>query len=330
MGIPRSKVDKWDAGPLGQISGKTTAISQKIGQDADTMHRTVDNLDWSGSARGAAVDRVDREQRQIRKVGDALNTLGTHASNGSSAMQPMITSLKTSATGLEDNNFAVADDWTVTDKNNYSAAIAAAGDNAQAKEQVLDMQRDRAEDARNETVRLQNLASELEIRDTACGNAITAANNDIRSLAPPSAGLSPAAADHDIAAVRDGKATPEDLARIHDATQIPQELKDRIARGEEVSLPQGQLDYIQQMMRAQDGMSVDDIAKLSSNMPPGHEGDLIDGMQIASSPQVHAASADGVVVDKGGMDKLPTHVQTLLKDSPITHAGLGGQRAALG
>lgn len=326
MGVTRTRVSSWDTASLSSISGNTDKIVDQIDNDADSLNRTIDGLHWSGGAQFVARERGDREKRQMKRVATAFDALGKAAKDGAAAMQPMITSLVTGAGNLERDRFTVSDDFVVTDANDYGPALAAAGDDATAKSQVEEQRRQRGEEAANETIRLQRLSSDLEIADQNCAKALSVANDEIESLVPVAAGLNGGTAASDLSDLRDGKATPEELARIHEATQLSPELKDRLARGEQIDLPQGKLDYLQELMRAQDGMSVEDMDNLAKTMPSSMQGDLVNGMQIVSNPQVHAAGmlspgTPAVTIEQGGMSQLPTQMRTLLTENPIGERG---------
>ncbi|KAA0024984.1 TPR repeat region-containing protein [Antrihabitans cavernicola] len=327
MGAPtRTQVTGWNAGPVGQVPAIVAPTVTAIDTAADSMLRTIDGLAWSGAAKNAADGRADNENRQMRKVGSAFDDLAVACKNGAAAMSPMITDLQTSATSLEGDTFKVADDWSVTDQNDYQAKFAACGENQRAIDSITQLQQRRAEEAKNDTVRLQRLAESLGVADRACGQAIDAANDGIRSLAPVAAGLSATLASRDFDDLHNGKATPEELDRIHTAAQLSSEQRDALAHGRPATMSQGQFDYLNRFLRTQDGMSVDDIAHLGSNLPPAQqkqlESDLANSMQLMSNPSVHTASMSAAgqapsMIDHGGMDRLPTQVRTLVTENPV-------------
>ncbi|MDG3013197.1 hypothetical protein [Speluncibacter jeojiensis] len=321
--VTRSQVAGWDANALAAVATMVAPRVQQIDDSADKMRSSIDGLHWSGTARGAADDRADRENQQMRKVGSAFDDLAAACMAGARAMEPMIAGLTRTASNLESDNFDVAEDWTVTDKHNYSAAIAACGDNAQAQNQVRQLQKQRGDEAATSTVSLKRLAVALGTADQNCAAAINAANVEISSLTPATAALNGTIAGKDLADLKSGTATADELARLHAAAQLTDEQKTDLVGGKPVNLTQGQFDYLRQVMRAQDGMSVQDIDKMTSALPQGNQADLANAMQLVSSPNVHTASvltagAVPTVADHGGMSQLPTPVRTLLTDNPVS------------
>lgn len=327
MGVPtRSQVNGWVSAHVGQVPQMVKPTVERIDTSADTMQRTITDLHWSGLAKDAAGGRADNERTQMRRIARAFEDLGKACTTGADAMGPMIDGLRSSATNLEADSFAVADTWVVTDTNNYAAAFAACGDDQRAIDSVTQLQQRRSEEAKNETVRLQRLATDLGDADLACAKAIDAANENVRSLAPTAAGLSASGAQKDLDEAAHGSASAEVLDRIHSATQLSDEQKDALAHGKPVDMPQGQFDYLNEVMRSQDGMSVEDIEKLGSDLSPDRQqqlrADLANGMQLMSNPSVHAAGVSlggqpPVSVDHGGMDRLPTQVRSLVTENPV-------------
>ncbi|MFI5782627.1 hypothetical protein [Nocardia sp. NPDC051570] len=308
MAPTRSQVDHWDTTRLGNVGKVVAGNVVNIDNAADSMLRTITGMHWSGEAYNAACDRADREDRQMRKVGSAFDRLATACTQGAAAMGPIIDSLKSATRGLESDHFQVGDDWTVTDKLTTTDKS---------------LQQRRAEEATNETVRLQKLAGDLGAADQQCAQAAGDALKDIGLLTPALAGLTGSTAQSDVDDLRTGHPTQAELDRIHAATQLTDQQKRDLAEGRPVDMPQGQYDYLRGLMRAMDGSSVDDISKLASALPADRQGDLANAMQLISNPQVQTASVlhpgdAPSVIDRGGLGQLPTNVRTLLTDNPVT------------
>lgn len=308
---------------MGSVAPKAELIATGIRDAADDMQKTVDGLNWSGEGRRGAANRAERERSQMRLVADAFDDLATACRNGQDSMAPMVVTAKQTVTTLRDSGFEVDNaDWSVSDPYNYQAALEAAGDNQSLIDQVNSLQSTRTTEAANQTVTLQRLAADLGWADSAAATAIRNALNSIEQLTPATSGLNPTLASQDEAALRNGTATPEQIARLQQATNLTQEQKNDLLEGKQVNLPQGQFDYLRGFMRSMDSMSVTDIDKMGAGLPADQQQQVrtsvANALQITSNPQIKTAGDPGggikTVEDSGGMTMLPTGVRTLLTD----------------
>lgn len=164
MGTPsKDQVLAWNPLSLAEVASAANGIVITIDNAADTVQRTIHNLDWSGGAATAALGRADHEYTQIKAVATAYFTLADACSQAYSAMQPVISDLQASVKALEADSYTVDQDFTVHDTKNDKA---------------------RADTAKNDTIRLQALAESLGTSDDTWAAAITAAIADIEKLAP--------------------------------------------------------------------------------------------------------------------------------------------------
>ncbi|MEC3957261.1 hypothetical protein VMT65_29800 [Nocardia sp. CDC153] len=164
MGTPtKDQVLSWNPLSLAEVASSANSIVITIDNSADTVQRTIHNLDWSGTAATAALGRADHEYTQVKAVATAYFTLADACSQAYSAMQPVIADLQASVKALEGDHFTVDQDFTVKDTRS---------DNK------------RADDATNDTIRLQGLAKTLGESDEAWATKITAAIAEIEKLAP--------------------------------------------------------------------------------------------------------------------------------------------------
>ncbi|MFF2557318.1 hypothetical protein ACFVUS_40395 [Nocardia sp. NPDC058058] len=324
---------------MGSVAPKAELIATGIRDAADDMRKAIDGLNWSGEGRQGAEGRADRERTQMRSVADAYDDLATACRNGQNALAPMVVTARQTVTTLRDSGFEVDDtDWSVSDPYNYPAALAAAGDDQSLIDQVNTLRSTRTTEAANQTVALQRLAADLGVADETAATAIRNALNAIEQLTPATSALNPALAAQDEAALRNGTATPEQIARFQQATTLTQQQKDDLLAGKQVNLPQGQFDYLRGFMRSTDSMSVTDIDKIGTGLPADQQSQVRAGvanaLQIMSNPQIETAGYHGsdheVVGDTGGMSLLPTQVRTLLTEKPYKSlnpgrgAGAGG------
>ncbi|MBA4025409.1 MAG: hypothetical protein C0482_23895 [Gordonia sp.] len=282
------------------------------------VNSTIDGLDWSGDAKDAALGRATREESEMTRVAAAFEDVQKAVSDGGASLSSLIGDLKSEAGGYEQNHYTVSDAWAVIDDYNYRAAYAAAGDDEATIARLDHLKIVRASIATNGGISLVSKADELGRVDDETAKAITAAAAALTSLAPTVAGLNGSIAEADIHAINRGTATPEQIARFTAATTLTPEQQQALDRGDPVVLPQGQFDYLNEVMRYLDGRSVDDIALMGEQWP-GPRGDAIsaglgNGMRIVSTEGVRTGGASP---DRGGMDMLPSGVRTLLQDNPV-------------
>ncbi|WP_040806249.1 hypothetical protein [Nocardia concava] len=164
MGTPsKDQVLAWNPQSLADVASSANGIVITIDDTAETVQRTIHNLQWSGAAATAALGRADHEYTQIKAVATAYFNLADACSQAYAAMQPVISDLKSSVKALEADGFTVDQDFTVKD---------ARSDNK------------RADDAANDTIRLQNLAKSLGESDDTWAGKVTTAIGEIEKLAP--------------------------------------------------------------------------------------------------------------------------------------------------
>ncbi|MEC3914414.1 TPR repeat region-containing protein [Nocardia sp. CDC160] len=333
MAVPsKSTVLNWIV-DLGYLAPTIESIAKGIRDNASTMYKTIDGLNWSGKGRVGADGRAERERQQMGVLADAFDELATACRNGQARLEPMVTSARQTVAVLTGDGYQVAENWYVTDKYNYPAALVLARGNQQQTDQINQLQTDRSNEAANQTVALQRLAADIGIADDEVATAISTALAAIEQLSPASAGLNPILAQHDLDAWKSGKSTPDQLERLRLATQLtPDQLQD-LLNGKAVNLPQERYDYLRGLLRGMDSMSVSDLAQLGDKLPPDQQGTLktgvVDAMQLMSNPQIETVG-DGTVEDRGGMIQLPTQVRNLLQENPVRRSEKYGSSEFIG
>ncbi|WP_460723111.1 WXG100 family type VII secretion target [Nocardia heshunensis] len=311
---------RWNLQALADIATDCGTIVTAVDATAESMNRTIHNLDWSGLAANAATDRADRERTQVRTLAGAYDQLGNACRQAFDSMDHVVTDIRTGVGLLHKDGFTVGEDFTV---KHVDAA--------------------EAERAANETARLQGLATTLGADDDKFAAAMSKAIGDLRTFAPesavasilaahldksPFAELTPDRARKDLADWRDGTASPEALARLRLATDLADEDRTDLAGGKTAALPQ--YGYLGGLMDGMKDMGVQDIAGIGSKLAGGQRdavtGGIADALRIISDPNVHAATVDGAPIDgtHGGMAALPTSVQSLLTDKLVREGPWGG------
>lgn len=314
--MTRSVVERANPDILGRCASSLRPVAAMIDRTADTVHRTVTGIKWIGEARDAAVGRADSERIQMRRAADAVDRLASAFDDGEKSMSPMVDSLKQSAQNLSAAHYDVAQDWTVTDGYEYGLAEAFAANDAAKVNQLRALQRERAAEAANETVRLQKLANELAAADEATARAIQAARVAIAQMAPVTAGLSDRQAQLDLQALQQGKATGPQLTRLRAATHITDEQLAALREGRRANIPQGQFEYLRALMDGLDGVSLTEMRKMDASAP----GVLGDALRLISMPNLRTEGGS-----QGGMDLLPASVRSLLQEDPTVDEFLSGE-----
>ncbi|OBK30552.1 hypothetical protein A5634_15885 [Mycobacterium asiaticum] len=293
-----------NANALGDLAAPTREVGHKMLEAAENVRRIVYGLNWKGDTQNACNGRADRELAQDRKVAADYNGLATAYENGKNAMQPMIDSLRSQGKGFEADDFDVSEDWSVSDKYNYNMGkmvLMLLGSDEQAAQGEMDkLKKQRGDEAAAGTTRLQRLADELGVADTNTKNAIEAAKNDLSAAAPLATGLvGGQQALDDASDVLDGKATPQQVARVRAALTrwTPEELA-ALANGKPADMPQGQYDYLTSLMHAMDGKSAADIDAAMGKY--GLQGAMGDGLRMMGNPNIQTALGSHGHADTAG------------------------------
>lgn len=311
--MTKSTVEKADLSALAAQAAKLEQYAKNIEKEVAKLQQRIDNLDWKGIAKDSAEGRAESERTQQKRLAEGVRALKDSIVNGTTSMTPMIDNLNNSATNLGNSQFDVSEGWKVTDRLNYGAALAVAKANDDLAQQKLieAMQARRAQEATNETIRLQRLAMELGTADDTTSSAIKSASGAIGELSPATAGMNGNQAHADLEAAADGDATPEQLARLQAATTLTPEQLDALRNGRFAELPKGQFDYLNQLMRDMDGLSPEQIENLADQTPQ-LETSTANALQIMGNPKVGASPEE-----TGGMSRLPAKVQEVLRESPV-------------
>lgn len=199
MGRPRkSDVYKANATPLGDLAKPLREAARTLRASAERGYSTIDNFDWLGDTREAAVGRAERDMTANRVKADHLDELADAHENGSKTMQPMIEGLKSKGRGLEGNTFEVSEDWEARDRYDYDAARRLAkmmdpDGTAGLQAEVDKLQAQRANEAATETGNMQRLADELGVADTTTDTAIGNALAALEQTPAPTPGGKPTA-----------------------------------------------------------------------------------------------------------------------------------------
>ncbi|WP_156377937.1 TPR repeat region-containing protein [Williamsia sp. Leaf354] len=299
--------------------------AQSIDTNADNLTSTFAGAPWAGAAKNSADHRAEEERREHRKVSTDFRALAKSLTSDADRMETLAKGLVRDARALEDNMFSVSDDWTVRDLYNYELGflVADANDDAAARAQLEKLQQQRAHEAANETQHLRGQATELTQIDQKSAASINAHLDTIAKLTPASADLSKTRATQDMATLSgknlDGS-SPSDAQkeaaaeRLHAAADLSEGTRDALRSSGEAGISQQKFDYLKEVAaKLPDKVSnYDDVGgDLSPEQHRAVQGDVADTMRILGNPSVSTLNGD-----RGGMDKLPPNVRTLLTESP--------------
>ncbi|MBJ7291136.1 hypothetical protein [Williamsia sp.] len=306
-------------------AGSLDTQATSIDQNADTLTSTFSDAPWTGAAKNAAQHKAEQERREHRKVSADLRALGTDLRSDADTMDNLCKLLVRDATALESDNFAVSDDWAVRDLHNYERAYLEADkdDDAVAHAQVERLQKQRAQEAANETRRLRGHATELTQVDQKTASSINSHLQTIGQLAPASADLSAARATQDMATLSgknsDGSSPSDEqkkdaAERLHAAADLDQSTRDSLDQTGKGGISQEKFDYLKGVA-AQLPDKVSNYDDVGGDLKPDQykavQGDVADTLRILGNPGLSTSNGD-----RGGMTQLPDNVQTLLTRSP--------------
>ena len=105
-----------------------------------------------------------------------------------------------------------------------------------------------------------------------------------------------------------GTATPEQVARLRAAATLTPEQTTAVQQGKPATIDQGQYDYLNGLMRAQDGMSAAEMNKTLDKYPD-LEGAMGRRVPDHGYPNIQAANGE-----HGGIGNEPNRIQALLND----------------
>ncbi|MFJ4650448.1 WXG100 family type VII secretion target [Nocardia sp. NPDC088792] len=314
-----SQVKAWDPEVLNTQATEWDTKAQSLGNTLDAAARSVDGSShyWIGTAGDSMRDRHDEIHGNATTIKTALENGVTAARNGATAIQAAKTALLKQVTTAEDAHFTVSDTGEVKMSTDMLLLMRLTDlKSAQTLEAGL---QSRAEDYQ------KAIQAALTDCGTADDQAMTAVNNAFANLTttqvdplaviPPDQ-LTPDQARKDLQAVKDGTADADTLARIHAATTLSDDDKQKLDNGASDTVGLAQFPYLQAFTQGMNGMSGEDIDKLGGKLPGNGpdqvKSDIANDFRVISDPRIN--SLDGK--DTGGMKQLPDNVQKMVTENP--------------
>lgn len=317
-----------------RISTFASGLRTQSGNQVSAAQAVEGPDGWQGEGQKGAESRSSTDRDEVSKVADRLEDASDALENGGKFIEQNRTKILDLASALEEDDFEVSDDWTVTDVS----SMANEDDLSAARASALKARRERAE---NEQVTLRSLADTLGEDDQKYGKKVSQAFEGLDGILSSSASLSSTQADKDLAALRGGYATPEQKQRLIDATTLTDEQQQALAEGKDAVIPKGQMDYLNELVG-----DVDKAGGLDAFTQFGGSDDrskqaMGDALQILSNPNVRTDQFDtsgpttplppGITVDgdkkyvSGGMDALPDSIS-----EPLTSTDTGYHEEIMG
>ncbi|HEY9314783.1 hypothetical protein [Williamsia sp.] len=287
MGQPtRSTVNGWNLTTLRtQADGLVEAAVTLRTQTQAVVDAAQGTGNWHGESQRACEERALSDQTEINKLGTDIDRAGNILNNTANAIEPNRTTALTRCDGLERDDFAVADDWTVTETRDYATAIAREEEGSEGYNKLVAARDLRANDALNATLSLQALADQMGVDDQAGADALANAFGNAEINAPAAAGLSRQQAARDTEAIADGTATPQQKARFNAATSLTPEQKDALIQGRDAVIGKGQFEYLQGVYAKLGEGGLDAFTSFGGD-DPALKASLANGLQILSNPHV--------------------------------------------
>ncbi|WP_084514409.1 hypothetical protein [Nocardia acidivorans] len=154
---------KWDVSGYATTATNATQIADAIVKASGTMHATILDLLWQGTARQSAEAKADAEQTQMRAIATAYDDLATACAGAASTMADPIATIKSIILNYVHPPVSIGDDWSIEGVEDW---------NSEAGVQLS---------------RLAGLASTLFAADAEWGAKIAAANSELEAMAPANA-----------------------------------------------------------------------------------------------------------------------------------------------
>ncbi|MEV0682988.1 hypothetical protein AB0I35_03880 [Nocardia sp. NPDC050378] len=328
--VTRANVEAWKPEKLSEwaqeLEDDTTAYEAQLGSMITHFQGTT----WQGAAYSAAYDRFYEENDQgrrlsieIRDVATALRGADSRLANERRVLLSRVTEAETDAecpVGL-----TVDDSWKVSAKP-YTESDYTDEQNRKVKERIthhqglIDSAKTSLLTAATEVTTAINTASdEVRVRGDQLGNGL-----DVPTLTAVDVA---ALGRQDGETIADGKLSDEEIAqisaRLGQAGLTPEQLQ-ALANGQEVTVPQSTMDYLNNLYdkAGRDGL-IDLADRLVINGSPESlelRENLANGLLTLSNEDIVTRAANGEVADRGGWNQLHPEVRELIGTRP----GLNG------
>lgn len=340
MSLLKSQLSSWTPEAWSRAGESLKTFAKDLEGSGDDYNSAILEAggSWEGEGFDGAhqrgnddIDDIDEVAERVRKAGDALASAGD-------SIKPKKDQIFFVVDDLIRTLYSVADDWTVTDIYPYSSP-----------EERAALEPGRIAWAAKNTEELQAAARLVKAEDDEYGPKISAALNDLAGVVSPHAGegvsaenashsgdedpLSAEQGQKDAEAILEGNATPEQIERFKDATNLSQEQLDALRNGEKIEIPRGQFDYLEQAIHAVNGKGELDAFEQFGDRYEGGQRDelkrgIADAINIVGNPSVSTPRPSRYPPDfigpippeeapkTGGINRLPESIKEPLLSPP--------------
>lgn len=255
----------------------------------------VDGTYWEGKAAIAAHDRATGDLRTIQTLADKLEALANQARQGHDTINEPLQRARGFLTEAEHNGWSISPLLTVIGNGDV--------------QKLADMNRD-----------LQAAAQSAMTADGAVRDGLNNARGEL-ALAFSSAaalGTDQGNADGKRLITDPAHMTDAEIQRLIDAGQLTPDQTAALQRGDTVTIPASQMEYLNQISRSLDGKSPEEIQQITSKLSPDAQRALANSLQLVSTNTVTAGvTGDPAIPAHGDPSLLPNKIQESLTRSDL-------------
>nr|WP_296780309.1 hypothetical protein [Rhodococcus sp. (in: high G+C Gram-positive bacteria)] len=305
MSLTRTQIQAWNPSGLTDIGDAWTTLGTSVeslfDRYVDAVTKSGDEY-WEGDTAEAAQSRASSDRKAAAQVIDHVQALADRARQGFYEIDGPLQRARTAIVAAE------ADCLTVSD------ALVVGGGFI-----LTDTQRT----ARIEQWQLEidDAARATESADKTVRDALASARAGLRLFFTSAATLGGEQGASDARALMTDPSTlsPEQQHRLVEAGRLTPEQLDALRTGETAAIPASQMEYLEQLARAMDGKSPQEVADILGRLPEDARGGVADSLQILSNEHVTATVVgDSDVPTHGGFERLPDSMrESLTRDDLV-------------
>ncbi|MGC0366838.1 hypothetical protein ABH922_004822 [Rhodococcus sp. 27YEA15] len=306
MSVTRTQLQSWDPGILNGVADAWTKVGESAAELFERYHRSVIRVGdeyWEGLTAEAAEQRAMADKRTVAEVVEALGAAVEILRQGYFDIDAPLKRARGAISDAEDAGFAVSDSLLITDTRPGTDAARAA------------VMMDFAE-------RLSEAAGSTVEADNSVRRKLSASRAGLRAMFVSAATLGGDQGRSDAKAFADhpNDVSAEQARRLAEGGHLTAEQLHAIERGETAAIPASQMEYLNQVGRALDGKTPQEIEDLLSKLPADARAGVANSLQILSNEHVTASvRGDSEVPTTGGLDLLPKEIrESLTRDDLVT------------
>lgn len=332
----RSEVMEWKPWRLSEWAETVRLANTQYDEQLNLMPKHFNDLggSWYGRAHDAAYDRVGEEAIQGRKLGTEVNGLVTALQQADSRLTGERDTLLAKASDGEatfvvdgrDIAMSVSDQWVVSTTATFPGPVSPEivqkiQDEITARQNAINTAYTNLTTAVTEVrTSLDTVVNTIKSYGSLLGDGFVPSGTAQQDPLPVLSG-DLGASDGD--AVADGKLDPAELDRVAAnlrRTGLTAEQLAALGRGEDVTIPQSTMDYLNQFYNhaGRDGLlSVSEQLKITNTDTAQQlRHDLGNGMMTLSNEKVVSKGRPGEADDRGNWNKLDPEIREIIGTRP--------------